>query len=500
MKAFKIIFIIAVLLTVSATVALHAQITIGAGNAPQNFSVLELISNGERGMRLPQLTTDERDALALTFGAEKTGKAMGLQIFNTDTYCVETWNGTTWIQQCFNNTPATPPSGVPMVGSCLTKTSGTPDDTYTWSGSSSPFAVTPEKYEFFVGGVSQGKQTADFITLPNTTTDEVTVSIYYPAFRQSAVADRTFDNVNGSGISFIMKGVQGGTYTQGATDDDWAASGFPDKTSTICDGNTNQDYFSRHSVNISSFSMGETEVTQDLFESVMNCGDIWTSTPNYGVGGNYPAYRVSWYDAIAFCNKLSILLGKEPVYSVAGISDWANLAYSAIPASDDNDWNAAVMDKTKNGFRLPTEAEWEYAARGGINDHGYAYAGSDNICDVAWYDGNNTVGNIECGTPGGIYGTKPVQGKQANELGLYDMSGNVWEWCSDFLNVYPLCGRVQDPVQSDAGDCIIGASNYRAGRGNDFRSTAAYCRVSCRDYAAMSVRSAGTGFRMAMGQ
>ena len=100
MKTFKIIFILAVLLTVSATVALHAQITIGAGNAPQNFSVLELISGTNKGLRLPQLSTSQRNTVQASFGAEATGKAMGLQIFNIDTHCVETWNGQDWISSC----------------------------------------------------------------------------------------------------------------------------------------------------------------------------------------------------------------------------------------------------------------------------------------------------------------------------------------------------------------------------------------------------------------
>jgi formylglycine-generating enzyme required for sulfatase activity len=188
------------------------------------------------------------------------------------------------------------------------------------------------------------------------------------------------------------------------------------------------------SIITNSYWMGETEVTQGLFEAVMGSGvkpSYFTTNPEDGGTDGWkklPVERINWYHAIAFCNKLSILAGKTPVYSVSGISDWAGLAYSAIPASDDATWNAAAMNVSANGYRLPTEMEWMWAAMGatGIST-GYSKAfagstGSNSIGDFAWYGSNASSKTHEVGK------------KLSNELGLYDMSGNVYEWCWDWHN------------------------------------------------------------------
>ena len=159
----------------------------------------------------------------------------------------------------------------------------------------------------------------------------------------------------------------------------------------------------------------------------------------------------SWYDAIAFCNKLSILNNLDPVYSVEGITDWGAFEFSDIPTSSDIKWDSVVIDISKNGFRLPTEAEWEYAARGAnpsAEEWNYTYAGSDDASLVAWYESEFT--NHEVGL------------KSPNSIGLYDMSGNAYEWCSDLYNTTVEIGSVTDPINLLTG-------NYRVQRGGCFK-------------------------------
>ena len=161
------------------------------------------------------------------------------------------------------------------------------------------------------------------------------------------------------------------------------------------------------------FTMLKTEVTQSLYLDVMG------ENPSRNIGENNPVEEVSWYDAIYFCNKLSKKLGFTPVYAVDGKTDVATWNYTPHKG---NSIRGEVTQNTKaNGFRLPTVEEWEYAAKGGQN---YTYSGSNNLDEVGWYDYNS--GNR----------THPVAQKKANGYGLYDMSGNVWEWCWDIFPYY----------------------------------------------------------------
>ena len=157
-----------------------------------------------------------------------------------------------------------------------------------------------------------------------------------------------------------------------------------------------------------NFKILRTEVTQELYVSVMG------ENPSKFKKSNNPVEMVSWYDAIYFCNKLSMKKGLSPVYAVDGETDVAKWNYTLHKGN----WldGEVTQDVSANGFRLPTVEEWEYASKGGQN---YEYSGSDNLDEVGWYERNSNDM------------THKVARKKPNGYGLYDMSGNVREWCWD---------------------------------------------------------------------
>jgi len=182
-----------------------------------------------------------------------------------------------------------------------------------------------------------------------------------------------------------------------------------------------------HQVTVSSFMMGKYEVTQEQYQKVMG------TNPSNFKSGSYapkrPVEQVSWYKAVEFCNKLSEFEGLQKVYTINGTDVRA--------------------DSSRNGYRLPTEAEWEYAAKGGSQSRGYTYSGSNNPEEVAWYDHSSVSSTT----------TNVVGTKAPNELGLYDMAGNVWEWCWDWYKDSYEAGAQTDPIGSSSGDSRV----YRGG-------------------------------------
>lgn len=218
-----------------------------------------------------------------------------------------------------------------------------------------------------------------------------------------------------NGVSFLMIAIKGGTFVMGNDDDDG-------------------DEKPAHQVTLSDYAIGETEVTQELWQAVMG------SNPSYFTGNlQNPVERVSWEECQIFIRKLNNITGQN--------------------------------------FRLPTEAEWEYAARGGNSGKGYKYSGSGSIDKVAWYNGNS------------LKTTHPVKTKQPNELGIYDMSGNVYEWCHDCYNPYPAFAVI-NPKGKTSG-------SYRVIRGGSWGYNSSSCFVTNRGNNSPNSRTIILGFRLA---
>ena len=217
-----------------------------------------------------------------------------------------------------------------------------------------------------------------------------------------------------------MVRVEGGTFTMGATSEQ-GSDAFDDEKPA-------------HVVTLSSFSIGKYEVTQEEWQAVMG------NNPSNFKGDKRPVEQVSWTDCQDFIRKLNAMTGKR--------------------------------------FRLPTEAEWEYAARGGNRSIGYKYAGSDNLGSVAWYDGN-------CGNE-----THSVGQKSPNELGLYDMSGNVWEWCYNRNGSYSSSSQTNPTGPANVA--------FRVYRGGSWFNRERFCRSSTRYNSTYSIRFHYLGLRLAL--
>ncbi|MBQ3364073.1 MAG: SUMF1/EgtB/PvdO family nonheme iron enzyme [Muribaculaceae bacterium] len=224
-----------------------------------------------------------------------------------------------------------------------------------------------------------------------------------------------------NGVKFNMMRVRGGTFNMGAT--------------VEMDSDANANESPVHQVTLSSYYIGQTEVTQELWQAVMG-----SNPSNYTGDLQRPVEKVSYNDCQLFIAQLNELTGLN--------------------------------------FRLPTEAEWEYAARGGKKSHNYRYAGSNDINEVAWFTENSD------GT------THPVATKKANELGIYDMSGNVCEWCGEWFSLYPEDPQI-NPVGPETGKSIVH-------RGGSLQFLEKNCAVTRRNYFSPGIVRSYMGFRLVL--
>jgi len=320
--------------------------------------------------------------------------------------------------------------------------------TVSWSPAVSNMFVSNTVYTATItltakAGFTLTGVTTDFFTVAGTTSDTnpansgvVTAVFPTTTANLAAVSDYT-----GTGVG-TLKAVQGGTFNNGTAD-----------------------------MTVSSFRMSQHEITMEQFVAVTGLANPSSSFTSVVNG---PVQNVNWYHALVFCNKLSEADGLTPVYSISGTTNTAS--WGAIPTTSDDTWNGAVADWSANGYRLPTEAEWQFAARGGNSSNNYTYAGSNTIDEVTWYTSNSSNTTHTVGT------------KAANELGLYDMCGNVWEWCWDWFGGYP------GTAQTDYRGAAAGTGRVR--RGGGWLYDATYCTVAVRNYFSPYDQFNGVGFRV----
>lgn len=239
-----------------------------------------------------------------------------------------------------------------------------------------------------------------------------------------------------NGVTFTMIKVEGGTFWMGGTRDQMISS------EGTFDPRLEKPI---HSVTLSDYYIGMIEVTQRLWKAV------FPGNPSTFIGDDKPVESVSWEDVQEFLRELNSLTGQN--------------------------------------FRLPTEAEWEYAARGGKKSLGYMFSGSNKLDEVGWYNGNTPFSQTLWER---IYPTQISVDKKANELGIYGMSGNVSEWCQDWQAKYP------NSPQTNPAVLTQGYFNERVIRGGNTRSYHDDCRICVREYANPSYRKSTIGFRLAL--
>lgn len=250
----------------------------------------------------------------------------------------------------------------------------------------------------------------------------------------------TLKKFNIKGVEFNMIYVEGGIFNMGTTIEQ--------------DKDARQDESPIHEVTLSNYYIGETAVTQELWEIVMGTTIVkHAAAIGYGknelgcIGANYPMSYLTWYNCQEFIEKLNKITGEN--------------------------------------FRLPTEAEWEFAAKGGNKSKGYKYSGGNELKEVAWYERNSFTGKY-------YESFYPIKHKKPNELGIYDMSGSVWEWCQDWYdeNYYSYSSNVNPTGPLDGVDKVC--------RGGDWCNEYRLLRLTCRSGRDPEYPMEGNGFRLVL--
>jgi formylglycine-generating enzyme required for sulfatase activity len=265
--------------------------------------------------------------------------------------------------------------------------------------------------------------------------------------------------IGGGAIIYRMEPIQGGTFTMGSPVSE--PGRYDDETP--------------HMVTLTDFNMGKYPVTQAQYEAVMgyNPSSFTTSSTSGGRDNpiNRPVENVSWYDAILFCNILSKIEGLRPAYSISGDIDPDK--WGAVPTSNDTTWNAVIPEENSNGYRLPTEAQWEYACRAGTTTAFNWGTNTINSTQANYFASNVDANNTGAGI--NLDRTIEVGKYTLNARGLYDMHGNVQEWCWDWHG-----GDYASSAQTDPKG--VGFGNHRVLRGGSWYTSGRELRSACRNF------------------